>query len=218
MLSFIIFSDYYYCPQTVPTQITSPVHSFPSAFVKISERQSPAKFKVKDGRSLADQFREWSEAGNLTICNSLISFAFPPSDLLQTAVITSVLVYKQYRWIYSSLFALGWACVDGGTLNSIQTHKRFRGTLFIRTRQNQIQTNKRFKRTLIYYDTDSQSANFRGNPLRQATKRHLNNRSMVKNDEKQNYLSFLGWAVVFDTDTQSANLWGNPFVNLQNDT
>ena len=33
---------------------------------------------------------------------------------------------------------------------------------------------KRFKRTLIYYDTDTQYGNFRGNPLRQATKRHLN--------------------------------------------
>ena len=43
---------------------------------------------------------------------------------------------------------------------------------------------KRFKRTLIYYDTDTQYANFRGNPLRQATKRHLNNSKTVKNDEK----------------------------------
>ena len=34
---------------------------------------------------------------------------------------------------------------------------------------------KRFKRTLIYYDTDTQSTNFRGNPLRQATRRHLYN-------------------------------------------
>ena len=35
---------------------------------------------------------------------------------------------------------------------------------------------KRFKRTLIYFNTDTQYANFRGNPLYQATKRHLNNR------------------------------------------
>ena len=36
-----------------------------------------------------------------------------------------------------------------------------------------LQTHKRFKRTLIYYDIDTQSANFRVNPLRgrQATKR-----------------------------------------------
>ena len=34
---------------------------------------------------------------------------------------------------------------------------------------------KWFKRTLIYYDTDAQYANFRGNSLRQATKQHLNN-------------------------------------------
>ena len=36
-------------------------------------------------------------------------------------------------------------------------------------------TYKRLKRTLICYDTDKQFANFRGNPLCQATKRHLNN-------------------------------------------
>ena len=34
---------------------------------------------------------------------------------------------------------------------------------------------KRLKRTLISYDTDAQYAHFGGNPLRQATKRHLNN-------------------------------------------
>ena len=32
---------------------------------------------------------------------------------------------------------------------------------------------KRFKRTLIYFDTNTQYANFGGNPLCQATKRHL---------------------------------------------
>ena len=39
-----------------------------------------------------------------------------------------------------------------------------------------ISKHKRFKRTLIYFDTDTQYANLRGNPLFQATKRHLNNR------------------------------------------
>ena len=34
---------------------------------------------------------------------------------------------------------------------------------------------KRFKPTLIYFNTDTQYAHFRGNPLYQATKRHLNN-------------------------------------------
>ena len=38
-----------------------------------------------------------------------------------------------------------------------------------------ILTHKRFKRTLIYYDTDTQSAKFRGSPPCQATKRHLSN-------------------------------------------
>ena len=43
---------------------------------------------------------------------------------------------------------------------------------------------KRFKRTLIYFNTDTQYANFRGNPLYQTTKRHLDKRYTVKNDEK----------------------------------
>ncbi|MCB4784616.1 MAG: hypothetical protein LGB69_08545 [Sulfurovum sp.] len=36
-----------------------------------------------------------------------------------------------------------------------------------------------FKQTLIYFNTDTQYAQFWGNPLHQATKRHLNNRQMV---------------------------------------
>ena len=56
------------------------------------------------------------------------------------------------------------------------------------------QAHKRFKRTRIYYDTDTQYANFRGNPLCHATRRHFT----VKNDEKwERNLSFWGgWAVV----------------------
>ena len=38
-----------------------------------------------------------------------------------------------------------------------------------------IQTHKRFKERLFYYDLDTQSADFRGNPFRQATKRHFSN-------------------------------------------
>ena len=41
---------------------------------------------------------------------------------------------------------------------------------------------KRFKRMLIYFDMDTQYEHFRGNPLCQATKRHLNNRRTAKND------------------------------------
>ena len=37
---------------------------------------------------------------------------------------------------------------------------------------------KKFKRTLIYFNTDTQYAHFRGNPLYQATKRHLNNKPL----------------------------------------
>ena len=43
---------------------------------------------------------------------------------------------------------------------------------------------KRFKRTLIYFDTDAQYANCRGNSLCQAAKRYLNKRETDKNDEK----------------------------------
>ena len=35
---------------------------------------------------------------------------------------------------------------------------------------------KRFKRMLIYFNTDTQYAHFQGNPLYQATKRHINKR------------------------------------------
>ena len=37
---------------------------------------------------------------------------------------------------------------------------------------------KRFKRTLINFDTDTQYANFRGNPLCQAAKRHLTDKRL----------------------------------------
>ena len=48
----------------------------------------------------------------------------------------------------------------------------------------ELQTHTRFKRTVIYYDTDTQSENVRGNPLCQATKRHLKNSWTVENDWK----------------------------------
>ena len=53
-----------------------------------------------------------------------------------------------------------------------------------------IQTHKRFKRTLIYYNRDTQSANVRGNPLRQATKRYLNNSETVKKRRKKRWIIF----------------------------
>ena len=62
-----------------------------------------------------------------------------------------------------------------------------------------IQTHKRFKRTLICYDTDIQSANFRGNPLRQTTKRHLNNSKRLKTmkNEMRKEISFSGLSCCF---------------------
>ena len=55
------------------------------------------------------------------------------------------------------------------------------------------QTHKRFKRTLIYYDTDTQSANFWGNPLRQATKQHVAVKRLktMNNQKRKEITSFL---------------------------
>ena len=58
-----------------------------------------------------------------------------------------------------------------------------------------IQTHKRFKRMHIHYDIDTQSANFQGNPLRQATKQHLNGLLFLKR-KKMNYFMF-GYVVVY---------------------
>ena len=46
--------------------------------------------------------------------------------------------------------------------------------------QRSIQIYRRFKRTLIHYDIDTEYANVRGNPLHQATKRHLNNTTVIR--------------------------------------
>ena len=48
---------------------------------------------------------------------------------------------------------------------------------------------KRFKRRLIYFNTDTQYANFAGNPLYRATKRHLNNKGLkpTKKNEKDSF-------------------------------
>ena len=53
---------------------------------------------------------------------------------------------------------------------------------------------KRFKRTLIYFNTDTQYGNFRGNRLYQATKRYLNTlpstEQAVKTQPKQDIFFF----------------------------
>ena len=47
-----------------------------------------------------------------------------------------------------------------------------------------------FKRTLIYYDKDIQYSHFRGNPLRQATKRHLTVKILktMKNEKETDHV------------------------------
>ena len=63
--------------------------------------------------------------------------------------------------------------------------------------QQLIQTCKRFERTLIYYDTDTQPAYFGGNPLCQATKRHLTVKWLKTMKSEMRSLSFLGLRCCF---------------------
>ena len=73
------------------------------------------------------------------------------------------LCQKVYEFLLLLLFSQNiWQLIDD--LERIQTDERFKRTLFIRTK--------------------TQPAIFRGNPLYQAIKRHLNNIQTVKNDEK----------------------------------
>ena len=62
------------------------------------------------------------------------------------------------------------------TCNKIQTHKRFKRTLFIRTTYNMQQdpNTQKVQKNAVYQD-NIQHANLRGDPLYQATKRHFNN-------------------------------------------
>ena len=58
----------------------------------------------------------------------------------------------------------------------------------------QSQTHKSFERTLIYQDTSTRSANFRGNPLCQATKRHLTVKWLkTMKNEKRSEITSLFW-------------------------
>ena len=59
--------------------------------------------------------------------------------------------------------------------NSLVTVISSHTTLRVFEPLNHGQNTKRFKPTLIFSDTDTQYANFRGNPLCQTSKRHLNN-------------------------------------------
>ena len=99
-----------------------------------------------------------------------------------TSTETIGLIRDGRRWrmreiIYLSLhcYQQNDSCIKMGSDDS-----HFNVSLTVR---DKIQTHERFKRTFIYYDIDTQSAHFRGDPLRQATKGHLNNSSTVKNDE-----------------------------------
>ena len=58
---------------------------------------------------------------------------------------------------------------------------------------------KRFKRTLIYFNTDTQYTNFRGNPFYQATKRHLTDKQSktMKNERKRLILFWFGFYSLF---------------------
>ena len=58
---------------------------------------------------------------------------------------------------------------------------------------------KRFKKTFIYFSTDTQCAHFQGNPLYQATKRHLTNKrsKTMKNESKRLILFWFSFYTLF---------------------
>ena len=64
-------------------------------------------------------------------------------------------------------------CLENDTFARLSPFAPVRDTFLVGLYK--IQTHERFIRTLIYYDTDTQSTNFRGDPLCQVTKQHLNN-------------------------------------------
>ena len=56
---------------------------------------------------------------------------------------------------------------------------------------------KRFKRTLTYFNTDTQCANFQGNPLYQATKQHLNSDKQPKTIKYETWKKETCFGLVF---------------------
>ena len=103
---------------------------------RISKRRRAAPSLFRTRRS-----RRWT--------SSCSSFILPISGNSSTVSINCILLYRTFGFVC--------AFFDFRSLSfdRIQTHKRLRRTLFIRTK--------------------TQSANVPGNPLCQATKRHLNN-------------------------------------------
>ena len=67
-------------------------------------------------------------------------------------------------------------------------------TEWLLTFWNKIQTQNRFKRTLIYLSTDTHYVDFRGNPLYQASKRHLTDkRSKPMKSERKRLIKVQGF-------------------------
>ena len=86
---------------------------------------------------------------------------------------------------------------------------------------------KRFKRTRIYFNTDTQYANFRGNPLYKATKRHSSQGSSKKRSvcivfvnqwtadgEKQDF-EIRAWSVLWTAMIRRAALFWTSVVVVQ---
>ena len=74
---------------------------------------------------------------------------------------------------------------------------------------------KRFKRTLIHFNTDTQYAHFLGNPLYEATKRHLDTdngqKRWKKNERKRLYLIY-----IYITDVQLDSILVIKFYTISN--
>ena len=85
---------------------------------------------------------------------------------------------------------------NGPTSTTMELARAGTGTETKNKKMDKIQTRKRFKRTLIHHDTGGQSAHFRGDPLRQATKRHLTVRRLKTMKNEMTYFLF-GWGVVY---------------------
>ena len=98
----------------------------------------------------------------------------------------------------SFLFAvnrLGWGFGHGCSYPCRQLRCKVASTLWS-SLSSKIQAHKSFKRKLFIRGEKTQHGNFRGNSLYQATKRHLNNSSALKNEIKAGRLFASGWATL----------------------
>ena len=111
-------------------------------------------------------------------------------------VYSFALLLAQVSWSWETIFQQG--CVHGGRW-SIRPFSRIQfwvllmgmpmlvslSEVRLHMLKSEDPNTERFKWMLIYFNMDTQYAYFWGNPLYQATKWHLNNRSKMKNERKR---------------------------------